>query len=290
MVIHEGNVDLDGIRVHYLFAGKSGSPLLLLHGGGTDSAALSWGHLITRFAANHRVFAPDWRGYGESDRPDFQYSFPYYISVLNKLIKALALERSSLVGISMGGAIGLGYTLDHQDSVRRLILVDSYGLQDQAPAHKLSYRFVRLPLVNELTWATVPRSRTMAAYSLRSIFADPKKVTDELVDLVYAELNKPKVGMAFQSFQQSEPRWQGMRTNYMERLEEIHVPTLIIHGEKDALVLLHYAEEAHAGCWNLRCVFSRTPVIGRSVKSQTSFTRLSHHSFEGRLRAARQLV
>ena len=220
--------------------------MLLLHGGGTDSAALSWGHLISRFATNHRVIAPDWPGYGDSDRPEIQYSIPFYISVLADFSNELGLDKFSLVGISMGGAVGLGFTLEYPDRVNKLVLVDSYGLQDRAPAHKLSYLFVRIPLVNELTWWIISRSRSMAAASLRGIFSKPDKVTDELVDLVFAELNKPKAGQAFQSFQKEEMNWSTMTTVYMDRLDEIAVPTLIVHGEQDGLVPVHYAEEANA--------------------------------------------
>jgi pimeloyl-ACP methyl ester carboxylesterase len=246
MTFQERKTSLQGTNVNYLHAGENGEHLLLLHGGGTDSACLSWGHLVTSFAGKHKVFAPDWPGYGESDRPDVQYSIPYYISVLTDFTNALGLDRISIAGISMGGAIGLGFTLNHPDRVGKLVLVDSYGLQDRAPAHKLSYLFVRMPLVNSFTWWTIARSRSMAAASLKGIFSDPNQVTDELVDLVFAELNKPKAGQAFRSFQMEEMRWDTMTTVYMDRLDEIQVPALIIHGAQDSLVPLHFAEEAHS--------------------------------------------
>lgn len=246
VTIHDGFINLMGLRVHYLQSGDIGKPLLLLHGGGTDSAALSWGHLISRFANTHQVYAPDWPGYGESERPDTQYSIPYYISILTEFTEALNIERPSLAGISMGGAIGLGFTLNYPGRVSKLILVDSYGLQDRAPAHKLSYLFVRLPLVNELTWWTISKSRLMAAASLRGIFRNPDKVSDELIDLVFAELNKPKSGQAFRSFQMEEMGWDSMTTIYMDQLDEIDVPTLIVHGAQDGLVPLKFAKEAHS--------------------------------------------
>jgi pimeloyl-ACP methyl ester carboxylesterase len=146
----------------------------------------------------------------------------------------------------MGGAIGLGFTLNHPDRVSKLILVDSYGLQDLAPAHKLSYLFVRLPLVNELTWYTISRNRSKAAASLRGIFSNPDRVDDELIYLVFAELNKPRVGQAFRSFQMEEMGWNTMTTVYMEQLDEIQVPTLIVHGAQDNLVPPHCAKEAHS--------------------------------------------
>src|SRR3712207_8609210 len=48
-------------------------------------------------------------GYGQSDKPKMEYTTEYYIGFLGRLMDALGLEKTSLVGISMGGAISLGY-------------------------------------------------------------------------------------------------------------------------------------------------------------------------------------
>ncbi|MDQ3791442.1 MAG: hypothetical protein M3341_02145 [Actinomycetota bacterium] len=52
-------VRVDGLRVHCLTAGSEGPPVLLLHGGGLDSASLSYKYAIGPLARGHRVFAPD---------------------------------------------------------------------------------------------------------------------------------------------------------------------------------------------------------------------------------------
>lgn len=245
MAIQDGRIQAQGLQIHYLHDGETGSPVLLLHGGGTDSARLSWGHLISPLAASFRVFAPDWPGYGLSDRPEIEYTMPFYISVLADLISALELHHPALIGISMGGAIALGYALDHPQTIKRLVLVDSYGLQDRAPAHRLSYLFVKMPIVNELSWAIIARSRAMCRASLRGIFHDPHNIADELVGAVFEELNRPGAGAAFRSFQKSEIRWEGMNTIYMDQLHKLTVPTLIVHGAHDGLVPLRFAREAH---------------------------------------------
>jgi len=145
-------------------------------------------------------------------------------------MQTLGIVDASLVGISMGGGIALGFVLQSPQQVSRLVLVDSYGLQTAAPAHKLSYLFTRIPLINEMTWYLLKRSRTMTRASLRNIFHNPDVVSDELVDEVYAELKKSGTGRAFISFQRSEVLWNGLRTVYIDRLHEIKVPTLITHS------------------------------------------------------------
>jgi pimeloyl-ACP methyl ester carboxylesterase len=60
-------LEVDGLRIHCFEAGESGSPIMLLYGGGVDSAHLSWGRVIGPLSDHHRVFAPDFPGYGQSD-------------------------------------------------------------------------------------------------------------------------------------------------------------------------------------------------------------------------------
>jgi pimeloyl-ACP methyl ester carboxylesterase len=144
-------VDVNGIRVHCLTAGGTGSTVVLLHGGGIDSASFTYGHLIGTLAERHRVFAPDWPGYGHSDKPDVDYATRFYVDFLGRLMDALALERASLVGTSMGGGAALGFALRSPQRVEKLVLVDSYGLGYEVPWVRLGSLMVLAPLVDKLT-------------------------------------------------------------------------------------------------------------------------------------------
>jgi pimeloyl-ACP methyl ester carboxylesterase len=247
MDIQEQWLKVAGLRIHCLSAGESGSPVLLLHGGGSDSAHMSWATAMGPLAARHRVFAPDLPGCGESDRPDAAYTNTYYLDFIAALLDTLGLARTHLVGLSMGGALALGTTLQQPQRVARLVLVDSYGIQRTVAYHKISYLSVMTPGVMEATWAIMRRSRALAASSLSSIFADPAHLPAELVDEAYAEARKPYAGRAFTRYQRDELRWNGLRTVYLERLGEIRAPTLLIHGRQDKAVPLACAEEAQRG-------------------------------------------
>jgi pimeloyl-ACP methyl ester carboxylesterase len=165
-------IEVGGLRIHCLMAGQTGSTVLLLHGGGYDSASLSYGPSIGPISRSHRVFVPDWPGYGESDKPDLDYTTEYYVTFLGRLMDALGLEKATLVGISMGGAISLGFSLRSPERVQKLVLVDSHGLGKEVPGRVASYAMVRSPL-NRLVWAAMGRSRRMVKWSLRTVFHDP---------------------------------------------------------------------------------------------------------------------
>jgi len=240
----DGWVDVGGVRTHYLTAGEAGLPVLLLHGGGLDSASLTWGPALGALAAQHRVVAPDLPGYGESDRPDVQYTVDYYVGFLGRLMDALGLERASLVGLSLGGAIALGCTLAAPGRVGRLVLVDSHGLGEEIPYGALGYLLVHAPWLNEWSWAWLARSRRLVRRSLEGLVYDRSLVAEALVDEAYQLLQRPGVGAAWRALQRNETIWLRSRTVYVDRLCQVQAPTLILHGAGDSLVPVAWAERA----------------------------------------------
>ena len=229
---------------------------MLLHGGGLDSAELSWELLIPELAKKARVIALDWPGYGQSDKPNVlsggrsSINIDYYLSFFPKFLNTLGIIKSDLVGVSMGGAIGLGFALDHPQRVGRLVLVDSYGLQRKAPFHQLSYLFVQIPGMRALTYWSL-RNRSLVRYSFRRSISEkmilkrPDSVTEDLVDKVYQQLLIPGGTKAFSDFQNADLTWKGLKTNFLNRLPQLKAKTLVIHGSKDTLVALSASREAH---------------------------------------------
>src|SRR5215207_9125230 len=241
----DGWVEVDGLRTHYLKAGEGNAPVLLLHGGGYDSASLSYKHAIGSISRHHQVFAPDWPGYGQSDKPEIEYSTEYYVGFLGRLMDVLGLKKANLVGISMGGAISLGFSLRSPQRVERLVLVDSHGLGKEVPGRVMSYAMVRLPLLNKLVWAAMGRSRRMVKWSLRTVFHDTEALTGSLVEEDFQAAKKTEAGKAWRSWQRSEIGLGGFRTNFVDELHTHAVPTLILHGEEDRYVSVSWARRAH---------------------------------------------
>lgn len=244
MEITNAFIDVAGNRIHYLAAGQAGPVVVLLHGGGIDSARLSWELLIPELAATHRVIAPDFPGFGESDKPDAPYSMDYYIRFLGDFLRAIQIEKVRLAGISMGGGVALGFTLENLTCVEKLVLADSYGLQRAAPMHKLSYLFVRTPGINALSWSLM-RQRSMVRASLKALMQRPGALTEDLVEKAMAEVQRPDAGKAWMAFQKHEMLWSGVRTSYMQRVKELAIPVLIVHGTQDNLSPRDASQEAH---------------------------------------------
>jgi pimeloyl-ACP methyl ester carboxylesterase len=116
------------INTHYVVAGPGdGPPVVLLHGAGLRG--VDWGSTILRLASDgRRVYAPDLPAHGRSDAPLASYSSDYFVEWLGDLFDALGPGRTDLVGLSLGGAIALGYALRHPQRIRKLALVAAAGI------------------------------------------------------------------------------------------------------------------------------------------------------------------
>jgi pimeloyl-ACP methyl ester carboxylesterase len=239
-------LEVGGLRVRCLAAGTGGaSPVVLLHGGGFDAANFSYRHAIEPLSRLRRVLAFDWPGYGGSDTPNLRYDLAYYACFLERLMDSLGIQRAALVGTSMGGGAALSFALRSPERVDKLVLVASYGLGKDVPYGRLGYFLVHAPLAADLVYEILRRSRRSLRWGLRRIVCDPQVVSDELVEEARRLLDQPTSGWAFRSFRKSEVGWGGLNTDLSDRLGEVAVPTLLVHGDRDRVVPVEWAQSAH---------------------------------------------
>lgn len=111
---------VNGIKIYYEEQGK-GEPLLLINGLAFPMDL--WFAQIRELSRDFRVIALDNRGIGRSDMPDEEYSIAMMAADAVGLLKALGIEKSSVVGLSMGGFISQEIALSYPERVNRLILV-----------------------------------------------------------------------------------------------------------------------------------------------------------------------
>lgn len=137
-------LDQDGLRMHYVDEG-AGDPVLLLHG--EPTWAYLYRKLIPTLAAAARVVAPDWFGFGRSDKPtDVRwYSYDGHYRSLERLADALDLRRATVVVQDWGGPLGLRLAVEHPERVDRLVVMNTGVFAGRAPSDEwLRFRdFVR---------------------------------------------------------------------------------------------------------------------------------------------------
>ena len=239
-----GVTTVEGTRIAYRRAGTEGPPVVLLHGGGVDDATLSWRHAIEDLADTHRVYAPDWPGYGDSVG-DVTHSTRAYVSLLSGFLESIDVDDVTLVGLSMGGAAALGYAFENADRVNRLALVGSYGLGEEIPVGTLWKTTAHVPGANALGWNALGTSRAATRVGLGNVVSDPYGLPQEFVEGVRKRASQPGAGAAFEAFQRNELAADGTAlTNFADDLEELSVPTLLVHGSEDPLFPARWSKRA----------------------------------------------
>ncbi|MXV62673.1 alpha/beta fold hydrolase [Natronorubrum sp. JWXQ-INN-674] len=231
-------------RIAYRRAGTSGPPVVLCHGAGIDDATVSWRHTIDALADDYRVYGIDWPEYGNSTG-DVTHTLETYVDVLEGFLKTIPEERVSLAGISMGGGVALGYALEHPDRVEQLALVDSYGLGDRLP-NALPWKLLsQVPGMTEFGKIAASTSTKSVRMVLDSLVADADDLPDPFVEDVRQKLMEPGSIQAFKEFQGNELSFDGrVETNFVDDLETLSVPTLLVHGKEDPLVPVEWSMRA----------------------------------------------
>ena len=122
--VEQLKLKIDDHHVHCL-KGGSGPPILLIHGGASDSQ--DWAATIDALAHSYTLYAPDMIGYGLSERKKDGYCLSDFVKSTQTLIHKLNLNSLVLVGHSLGGRVCLEIALRYPDMVTGLVLVDSVG-------------------------------------------------------------------------------------------------------------------------------------------------------------------
>ena len=177
-----------GMQLHYYEAG-TGTPVVLLHGGGPGASAWSnFGRNLPVFAGRFRTLMVDQPGFGKSDKPPVTGSyFSFSADALAALLTELGIERVHLVGNSLGGGTAVRFALDHPERAGRLVLMGPGGLSLNTFAPDPTEGVRRLM---EFPAPPGPSREKLAAF-LRTLVFDQRLITEELIDERFAAASDP---------------------------------------------------------------------------------------------------
>jgi pimeloyl-ACP methyl ester carboxylesterase len=232
-----------GARVHYRDQGPPDAPaLVLLHG--SNSSLHTWVPWVRRLSDAFRVVTLDLPGHGLTGPvPGDDYSPDGMVAFVDAFRTKLGLTHFFLAGNSMGGNVSVRYAIAHPEAVDKLILVDSSGInhllpQDRQPKTPVGFRLIRAPILGRIAGVFTPRS--IVEKTTRAVFADPSKVTPEMVDRYYELLLYPGNRRATR-LRAKAP----VDTTLADRLGGIKAPTLVLSGQSDTLVPVEAARLFH---------------------------------------------
>ena len=119
---------VNGINIHYVIEGQ-GEPVVFIHG--WPEFWYGWRHQIPVMSERYQVIVPDLRGFGYSDKPLHGYDTRSAASDIYELVKQLGHQQVSIVAHDIGVRVAYRFTLDHEDMVNRMVLLDSTPPMEQ---------------------------------------------------------------------------------------------------------------------------------------------------------------
>src|SRR5215831_16532338 len=223
--------DVNGLRMHYLVAGKGGTFVILLHGYAQNSHM--WRPLMTELGKTHRVIAPDLRGFGDTTKAETGYDKKTMAQDVHALARSLGIEKAGIVGHDIGLMVAYAYAAQYPAEVDRVALLDAFipGVGDTTNLFLLKdlwhfhfYGPTPLALVTG-------RERIYFEHFWNDFAADGTKSVSEadrqLYAAAFAQPGAMKAGMeVFRAFDQDA------KDNAEFAKTKLAMPVLVLGGEK----------------------------------------------------------
>lgn len=223
-------ITIDSLDLSYIKEGNGNKTLLFVHGLSSNSDA--WAKNIATLSEHYTCIAIDLPGYGKSSKPNADYTPSYFAEILQKFIEKLDLKHIILVGHSMGGQASIKLTTTYPDAIQKLILVAPAGLEQFTAANGA---FMKSYFTTE-TVKNTPDAQIEKNYAL-NFYEQPEDVSKMVKDRKHI-----KEASDFDAHCQAIVNSiSGMLDEpVLKDLENISQPTLVLFGDKDALIPNRY--------------------------------------------------
>jgi 3-oxoadipate enol-lactonase len=218
------------IQINYELTGQVGAPIVMLSHS-LASSMVMWNPQRMPLESQFQVLRYDMRGHGDSDAPDGAYTLELLAEDAVALLEALGIDKVHFVGLSIGGMIGQGLALNHGDRLQSLTLCDTSAIMpDEAQ-----------PILQERIGAAKENGMADQVDGTLERWFTPRYLKDNppQVEIIRQQiLATPLAGYIGCS--------EALRgLNYLERLTEIKLPTLIMVGEEDPGTPVAASEAMH---------------------------------------------
>ena len=233
--VQKGFAEVNGTRLYYEVAGE-GHPLVLNHGGLVDNHL--WDDQFAEFSKHFKVIRYDMRGFGDSGLIKKGMESYSMERDLLSLLQYLDIQKTYVMGLSMGGSLSVDFTLQYPEMVDALITVGAglSGFEEDDPEE---FKAMEEKMEEAFRRGDIARSVEISL----QMWTDGPFRTPEQVNPQVRERVRAMTTHNLERGDDEEVRPQHIEPLAAERLSEIHVPTLIIVGSEDVEFILSIASK-----------------------------------------------
>lgn len=223
---YQAKTVLSNPSISYVDVGKGEKTILLVHG--LASNAGFWRYVIPELSKNYRVIALDLPGYGKSQKGAYPYGMTFYADQIKRLADELRLDKFIFVGHSMGGQIGITFSLKYLERLEKLVLASPAGVEEFERGEGDWLRSVMTKsFIKKTPEDGIRRNLAINFYSWNDKW---EWMVEERVRMIKAK--------EFDEFAYTVVRCvNGMLDEpTFDKLKNISIPTLIVYGKYDGLI------------------------------------------------------
>ena len=211
-LLQRGHAQVRGISLYYELHGRSqGTPLVLLHGGGS-SIDVTFGRALPFLARQRSVIALDEQNHGRSGHRDVPERFTESADDVAALLHHLGIEQADVLGFSNGASVALQVAIRHPGLVRKLVFISSLTKRSGAP---------------EQFWQAM---RTGSYEDMPQAFKD-----------AFLAVN-PDQALLSDMYEKDSERMVNFVDTSDDDVRSVRVPTLILAGDRDVATAEHTVE------------------------------------------------
>jgi pimeloyl-ACP methyl ester carboxylesterase len=127
-----GYSEVNGLKMYYEIHG-TGSPLVLIHGGGS-TIGTTFGRVLDQFAKTHQVIAVEMQAHGHTADIDRPLSFRQDADDISEFLKQLKIDKADIFGFSNGASTTLEFAIRHPEQTNKIIVGSTFYKKAGAPA------------------------------------------------------------------------------------------------------------------------------------------------------------